>query len=71
MIGLEEQKRGDTMIIRLIKKSKIYNFTLPKKVSGSYWVTDDDKYGNVRNLINVEAENGVWKIKSDFYNNEK
>ena len=54
------------MIIRLIKKSKIYNFSLPTKVSGNYWVTDDDKYGNTRNLINVEAENGVWKIKSDF-----
>ena len=54
------------MIIRLIKKSKIYNFSLPTKVAGNYWVTDDDKYGNTRNLINVEAENGVWKIKSDF-----
>ena len=54
------------MIIRLIKKSKIYNFSLPTKISGNYWVTDDDKYGNIRNLINVEAENGIWKIKSDF-----
>ena len=54
------------MIIRLIKKSKIYNFSLPSKISGNYWIKDDDKYGNSRNLINVEAENGVWKIKSDF-----
>lgn len=56
----------NSMIIRLIKKTKIYNFSLPTKVSGNYWIKDDDRYGNIRNLINVESENGVWKIKSDF-----
>ena len=54
------------MIVRLIKKRKIYNFTLPTKISGNYWITDNDYLGNVRNLINVEEENGQWKIKSDF-----
>ncbi len=54
------------MIVRLIKKSKIYNFTLPTKVSGNYWITDNDYLGNVRNLINVEEYKGQWKIKSDF-----
>ena len=54
------------MIVRLIKKSKIYNFTLPTKISGNYWITDNDYLGNTRNLINVEEYNGVWKIKSDF-----
>ena len=54
------------MIVRLIKKSKIYNFTLPTKVSGNYWITDNDYLGNVRNLINVEEYQGHWKIKSDF-----
>lgn len=54
------------VIVRLIKKSKIYNFTLPTKVSGNYWITDNDYLGNVRNLINVEEEDGNWKIKSDF-----
>ena len=54
------------MIVRLIKKSKIYNFVLPTKVSGNYWITDNDYLGNVRNLINVEEYNGQWKIKSDF-----
>ncbi len=55
-----------SVIIRLIKKTKIYNFSLPTKVTGNYWVTDDDRSGNNRNLINVEAEDGKWKIKSDF-----
>ncbi len=54
------------MIIRLIKKSKIYNFTLPTTISGNYWITDDDYLGNARNLINVEECDGRWKIKSDF-----
>ncbi len=54
------------VIVRLIKKSKIYNFTLPTKVAGNYWITDNDYLGNVRNLINVEEDNGNWKIKSDF-----
>ncbi len=54
------------MIVRLIKKKKIYNFSLPTKVSGNYWITDNDYFGNTRNLINVEEFNGEWKIKSDF-----
>ncbi len=54
------------MIVRLIKKKNIYNFTLPTKVSGNYWITDNDYFGNTRNLINVEEFNGEWKIKSDF-----
>ncbi len=54
------------VIVRLIKKTKIFNFTLPKKISGNYWITDNDYLGNTRNLINVEESNGSWKIKSDF-----
>lgn len=54
------------MIVRLIKKTKIYNFTLPTKVAGNYWITDNDYLGNTRNLINVEEFDGNWKIKSDF-----
>ena len=54
------------LIVRLIKKTQIYNFTLPTEVSGNYWITDNDYLGNIRNLINVEASNGKWKIKSDF-----
>ena len=54
------------VIVRLIKRTKIYNFTLPNKVEGNYWITDNDSLGNVRNLINVEESEGRWKIKSDF-----
>ena len=54
------------MIVRLIKKKRIYNFSLPTKIEGNYWITDNDYLGNTRNLINVEEYNGEWKIKSDF-----
>ena len=54
------------MIVRLIKKKKMYNFSLPTKISGNYWITDNDYFGNTRNLINVEEYNGEWKIKSDY-----
>jgi len=54
------------VIVRLIKKKRIFNFVLPTKVAGNYWITDNDYLGNTRNLINVEEENGEWKIKSDF-----
>ena len=54
------------LIVRLIKKTQIYNFNLPTEVSGNYWITDNDYLGNVRNLINIEESNGRWKIKSNF-----
>ncbi len=54
------------LIVRLIKKTQIYNFDLPTEVSGNFWITDNDSLGNVRNLINVEESNGQWRIKSNF-----
>ena len=54
------------MIIRLIKRTKIYNFHLPTTVEGNYWITDLDNSGNVRNLINVEEDDGYWRLNSNF-----
>ncbi|MBP3800007.1 MAG: type VII secretion protein EssC [Bacilli bacterium] len=54
------------MIIRLIKRTKIYNFHLPTTVEGNYWITDLDNSGNVRNLINVEEDDGNWRLNSNF-----
>ena len=36
------------VIVRLIKKKKIYNFSLPNKVAGNYWITDNDYLGNFK-----------------------
>ena len=54
------------MIVRLIKRTKIYNFTLPNTVTGNYWITDIDGLGNTRNLISVEERDGLWYLKSNF-----
>lgn len=54
------------MIVRLIKRTKIYNFHLPTIVSGNYWITDLDNSGNSRNLINIEEDNGYWRLYSNF-----
>jgi len=54
------------MIVRLIKRTKIYNFTLPPTITGNYWITDIDGLGNTRNLINIEEKGGMWYLKSNF-----
>ncbi len=54
------------MIIKLIKRTKIYNFHLPNTAQGNFWITDLDNSGNVRNLISVEEENGYWRLNSNF-----
>jgi hypothetical protein len=35
-------------------------------VEGNYWITDLDNSGNVRNLINVEEDDGYWRLNSNF-----
>lgn len=53
------------MIVSLIKNGEIVNFVLPTKIFGNEWITDY-KDGILRNLINVEAEDGKWIVKSNF-----
>ena len=54
------------MRISLIKNGKIYNTNLPLKISGSFWIEDKDKNNFKRNLINIEAQDGKWVLKSNF-----
>ena len=54
------------MRITLIKNGKMYNTNLPLKINGSFWVEDKDKNNFKRNLINVEAHEGKWNLKSNF-----
>jgi DNA segregation ATPase FtsK/SpoIIIE, S-DNA-T family len=53
------------MILTLIKQERIHSITLPNKIKGQYWVTDHDAGGRRRELIGVEADNGVWVLKSN------
>ncbi len=54
------------MKVVLIKNGKLYNYTLPKEVKDNYWITDIDSFDNVRNLINIEADNGNWTLVSNY-----
>ena len=51
------------MRIILFNGNRLTKLALPKKVEGSFWLTDELN-GNA-NIINIEAENGKWVLKSN------
>lgn len=53
------------MIITFLKNESCYSFSLPEKVSGQYWITDEDSKGNQINVISIDGTDGVWKIRSN------
>lgn len=53
------------MIITLFKAERIYSLTLPQKIKGQYWIADYDKYGQRRELVSVEADEGSWYMQSN------
>ena len=54
------------MKIILIKNNRLYHYNLPKDVKDNYWITDIDSFDNLRNLINVEAQDGKWVLTSNY-----
>lgn len=54
------------MKIILIKNGRLYSYILPKEVKDNFWITDIDSFDNVRNLINIEADNGSWVLTSNY-----
>ena len=54
------------MKVILIKNNRLYSYILPREVKDNYWITDIDSFDNVRNLINVEAQNGEWVLVSNY-----
>ena len=53
------------MRVSLIKKDCIKGLVLPDTVVGNYLITDIDKNGNERNIINIEARDGKWVLVSN------
>ena len=43
----------------------MFSLTLPEKIKGQYWLSDTDEAGNHRDLISIEAIDGVWMVKSN------
>ena len=52
------------MRLVFFNKNKLSKLSLPKNVDGSFWLTDE--FNNDYNIINVEAENGKWILKSNI-----
>ncbi len=54
------------MIVTLICEDRLYGELLPEKPRGQYWLKDETKAVTdpKRRILGIEAENGVWKIKS-------
>ncbi len=45
----------------------MFSLTLPEKIKGQYWLSDFDDEGKHRELISIEALEGVWTVKSNKY----
>ncbi len=52
------------MQLTVIKKNRLNIFTLPDIVSGNHWITDFEN-GRKINLLNIEEENGLYKLISN------
>lgn len=51
------------MIVTLIAKERIYTMSLPRKVSGRYWMSDQDEAGRVRQIADIEGVQNRWTIR--------
>lgn len=51
------------MIVSLIKGKKLLSTTLPEKVQGKYWITENE-HDDIRNLLSIEANHDQWLVRS-------
>lgn len=51
------------MLVTLIGNKKMYSLLLPSVVRGSYWITEKRESQELK-LVNIEAVEGKWQIKS-------
>ena len=52
------------MQVTVIRKNELNIFTLPKEVSGNFWITDYEN-GRKINLVNIEATKEGWQLISN------
>ncbi|MBR3833402.1 MAG: type VII secretion protein EssC [Lachnospiraceae bacterium] len=53
------------MLVSLLNYDRFNTISLPDKVKGQYWIIDEDEKGNKYNLLEIEAVDGEWRIKSN------
>ncbi|MDR1157979.1 MAG: type VII secretion protein EssC [Oscillospiraceae bacterium] len=54
------------MIVTLLTVDRIHSVTLPRKISGQYWLSDTDAAGRERRLAGIEGTQGRWILKSNL-----
>lgn len=53
------------MLVTLLSERRLQTLSLPEKVKGQYWISDVDEEGNVNNILEIEAINEKWSLKSN------
>ena len=51
------------MRVILFNGNRLTRLTLPQKIEGSFWLTDE--LDNNTNIVNIEAKNGKWVVKEN------
>ena len=53
------------MLITLICKERIFELRLPEKITGRYWITDDENRGGEKRLLAIEASSDgyLWMLR--------
>jgi S-DNA-T family DNA segregation ATPase FtsK/SpoIIIE len=52
------------VVVTLLTLDRIHSVTLPRKISGQYWLSDTDAAGRERRLAGIEGAQGKWILKS-------
>ena len=54
------------MLITLVCEKKIYSLRLPERITGQFWITDNESDMDERRImsINANTEENVWEISS-------
>ena len=53
------------MQVVVVKKECLYKNPFPNELVSSYWVKDNDEFGNERELIMLEKVNDSWRLVSN------
>ena len=50
------------MQVVVIKKEKLYKYPFPNELITTYWINDNDEFGNERNLIMLAKRDNNWML---------
>ena len=50
------------MQVVVVKKECLYKYPFPSELVSSYWVKDNDEFGNERELVMLEKANNMWQL---------